>query len=206
MNPERTDDVLLISSDGLIQSLRGYPKPQEKQKEMALTLNYSNEDDRAFGLAGMTISLASLDAIDKVVGISLDADGPMVTFSQEYYYSLSPAVSPKMVWENLIRNFHLTASMVVANVLARSLVRLGEEAPKEVMDKVYSEIEQEGLETCGLEKDEVESFYNRIFMQNRRIFGNPRLRPAISELASMISRKRTMSGLEIRDELNYLQL
>lgn len=30
---------------------------------MAMTLTYSNEDDRAYGLAGMTISLAALDAI-----------------------------------------------------------------------------------------------------------------------------------------------
>lgn len=171
-----------------------------------MTLNYSNEDDRAYGLAGMTISLASLDAIDKVVEVSLDAEGPMVTFSQEYYYSLSPAVSPKLVWENLIRNFHITSSMVIANVLARSLVRLGEDAPKDVLDEVYSEIEAEGEETCGLEKDEIEAFYNKIVMQNRRIFGNPRLRPAIAELASIISRRRNMSGLELRDELTLLQL
>lgn len=173
---------------------------------MSITLNYSNEDDKAYGLAGMTISLASLDAIDKVVGISLDADGPMVTFSQEYYYSLSPAVSPKLVWENLIRNYHITASMVVANLLARSLVRLGEEAPKDLLDIVYGEIESEGEETCGLEKDEIAAFYNKIVMQNRRIFGNPRLRPAIADLARTISRRRTLSGLEIRDELSSLQL
>ncbi len=173
---------------------------------MALTLNYSNEDDRAYGLAGMTVSLAALDAIDKIVEISIDADGPMVTFSQEYYYSLSPAVSPKMVWENLIRNYHITASMVVANIMARSLVRLGEETPKDVLDKIYSEIESEGLETCGLEKDEVEAFYNKIYMQNRRIFANPRLRPAITELARILSRRRSLSGLEIRDELTLLQL
>ncbi|MDE6246989.1 MAG: hypothetical protein K2M41_03995 [Muribaculaceae bacterium] len=171
-----------------------------------MTLNYSNEDDRAYGLAGMTISLASLDAIDKVVEISLDAQGPMVTFSQEYYYSLSPAVSPKMVWENLIRNFHITSSMVIANLLARSLVRLGEEIPKDILDEVYVEIEAEGADTCGLEKDEIEAFYNKILMQNRRIFGNPRLRPAIAELAGIISRKRNMSGLELRDQLTLLQL
>ena len=29
-----------------------------------LTLAYLNEDDRAYGLAGMAISLAALDAID----------------------------------------------------------------------------------------------------------------------------------------------
>ncbi|MBD5176818.1 MAG: hypothetical protein HDS25_08925 [Bacteroides sp.] len=171
-----------------------------------MTLSYSNEDDRAYGLAGMAISLAGLDAIDSVVDISLDADGPMVNFSQEYYYSLSPAVSPKSVWENLMRNYHITASMVIGNVLARSLVRLHEDLPSEVEREVYSEIEAEGEETCGLEKDEIETFYRRILSQHRRIFANPRLHPAINELAGIISRRRTLSGLELREEMAYLQL
>lgn len=171
-----------------------------------MTLSYSNEDDRAFGLAGMAVSLAGLDAIDSIVDISLDADGPMVNFSQEYYYSLSPAVSPKSVWENLIRNFHITASMVVGNVLARTLVRLHEDLPKDVEREIYSEIEAEGEETCGLEKDEVEAFYHRILMQHRRIFSNPRIHPAITELAGIISRRRRLSGLELREEMAYLQL
>ncbi len=171
-----------------------------------MTLSYSNEDDRAYGLAGMAISLAGLDAIDSVVDISLDADGPMVTFSQEYYYSLSPVVSPKSVWENLMRNFHITASMVVGNVLARSLVRLHEDLPKDIEREIFNEIEAEGEETCGLEKDEIETFYRRILTQHRRLFSNPRLHPAIDQLAGIISRRRTLSGLELREELEFLQL
>lgn len=173
---------------------------------MALTLYYSNEDDRAYGLAGMTVSLAALDALDRVVDISLDSEGPMVNFSNEYFFSASPAVSPKSVWENLIRNYHITASMVVANVMSRSLVRLGEEMPEDVRKRIYEEIEAEGRDTCGLEKDEILSIFSKIMTQNRRIFANPRIAPSIAELARIISRKRRLSGMEIRDELHYLQL
>lgn len=35
----------------------------------ALTLTYLNEDDRAYGLAGMAISLAALDALDRISSI-----------------------------------------------------------------------------------------------------------------------------------------
>ena len=173
---------------------------------MAMTLTYSNEDDRAYGLAGMTISRAALDAIDRIVCISLDSDGPMIDFSHDYYFSISPVVSPKAVWDNLLRNYHITASMVVSNILARSLVRLGEEVPKNVMDAAYREIETEGMESCGLEEDEVKMLYDKILHQNRRIFLNPRLRPAIAELAHIISRRRRLSGVELREQLNYLQL
>lgn len=173
---------------------------------MALTLTYSNEDDRAYGLAGMTISLAALDAIDRVVAVSLDSDGPMVDFSHEYYYSMSPAVSPKAVWDNLLRNYHITASMVLGNVMARAVVRLGEDVPADVMKVIYKEIEAEGKDSVGLESDEVRTIYDKILMQHRRIFMNPRLKPAITELAGVIARRRRLTGAELRDQLNYLSL
>ena len=44
-------------------------------------LTYLNEDDRAYGLAGMAISLAAFDAIDRVASVSLDSEGPMVNFT-----------------------------------------------------------------------------------------------------------------------------
>lgn len=98
-----------------------------------LTLSYRNEDDRAYGLAGMAISLAALDAIDRVAAVSLDSDGPMVSFSHEYYFSGSPSVSPKATWSNLLHNFYITSAMVVSNVMARSMVRLGREVPDSIL-------------------------------------------------------------------------
>jgi hypothetical protein len=61
-----------------------------------MTLQYKDEEDRAYGLAGMAISLAALDAIDNVTSVSIDTEGPMVTFSEEFYFSGSPTVSPKV--------------------------------------------------------------------------------------------------------------
>ncbi len=171
-----------------------------------MTLTYLNEDDRAYGLAGMVISLASLNAIDRVAEVSIDADGPMVEFSHEYYFPGSPVVSPKATWDNLVQNFHITTSMVVSNILARSIVRMKEEAPKEIMDEIYSEVEREGRDTCSLEEDEIENLYNNALMRARRIFRNPRLHPAIDEFARVISRRRSLSGMEILDELHLLQL
>lgn len=171
-----------------------------------LTLTYLNEDDRAYGLAGMVISLASLHAMDRVAEISLDADGPMIEFSQEYYFPTSPAVSPKVTWDNLVRNFHITTSMVVSNILARSVVRMREEAPEMVMKEIYEEVEREGRETCSLEDDEIESLYSNALMRARRLFLNPRLQPAVSEFARVLSRRRNLSGMEIIDELRQLQL
>lgn len=171
-----------------------------------MTLTYINEDDRAYGLAGMAISIAALDAIDRIADISLDADGPMVSFSHEYYFTGSPSISPKSTWNNMINNFYITASMVVSNVMARSLVRLGEDVPDELLDTIRAEIVAEGIDSCSLEADEVERLYARSMAGMRRIFANRRLYPAIEQFARTLSRRRTLSGMEIIDELRSLHL
>lgn len=170
------------------------------------TLSYQNEDDRAFGLAGMAISLAALDAIDRVVEVSLDAEGPMVTFSHAYYFSGSPSISPKSTWNNLIRNLHITTAMALSNVYARSVVRMKHDAPQESLDAIYREVKAEGEETCGLEEDEISALYNNTLTLARRIFNNPRRHPAIEQFAGVLSRRRVLSGMEIQDELHALQL
>ncbi|MDE7413271.1 MAG: hypothetical protein K2N05_05720 [Muribaculaceae bacterium] len=171
-----------------------------------LTLTYLNEDDKAYGLAGMAISLAALDAMDFVADISLDSDGPMVNFSQQYYNPASPAVSVKTNWNNLLHNFYITSAMVLSNVMARSIVRMHQPVPSELLDSIYAEITEEGKETCSLEEDEIENIYNRTSSYMRRIFNNPRVMPAIDEFARTISRRRTLSGNEILDELRMLQI
>lgn len=177
-----------------------------KMSKQKFSLSYLNEDDRAYGLAGMMVALANLDAIDRVATVNLDTDGPMVEFSHAYYFSGSPSISPKSTWDNLVANFHITTSMVVGNVLARSMVRLKEEAPEEVMKEVYHQVEEEGQETCALEKDEIQRLYGHALNGAMRIFRNPRIHPAIDEFARIISLRRTLSGREIMDELHLLQL
>lgn len=174
--------------------------------EKEITLTYQNEDDRAYGLAGMAVSLAALDALDRVAGVSLDAEGPMVSFSHEYYFGGSPSVSPKVVWNMLVENFYITASMVVSNVMSRSLVRMKREVPDAVTEEVRRAIREEGEKTCALEEDETEAIYRRSATGMRRIFANPRVHPAIAEFARVLSRRREMTGTEIYDELRMLQL
>lgn len=169
-------------------------------------MRYSNEDDRAYGLAGMAISIASLDALDRITEIFLDSEGPMVSFTNDYYFSSSPSISPKAVWSNLLQNFHLTTSMVMSNIMARSLIRLGQEADKAIFDELRDLVRVEGKETCSLEEEEADAIFDKVFRQTHRLFCNPRLHPAVSELAGVISRRRKLSVLELAEELQLLRL
>ncbi len=170
------------------------------------TLSYLNEDDKAYGLAGMAISLAALDAMDRVAEVSLDNAGPMVTFSNQYYFSGSPSISPKATWDNLLHNYYVTSAMVISNVMARSLVRLRRDVPSDVMKKIHEEIADEGRDVCSLEDDEIETIYDKTRSYMGRIFRNPRLHPAIEDFARTLSRRRSLSGNEIIDELRALSL
>ena len=171
-----------------------------------LTLTYLNEDDKAYGLAGMAISLAALDAIDRVAAVSLDAEGPMVTFSHQYYFSGSPSISPKTTWDNLLHNFYITSAMVLSNVMARSIVRLGQDVPSGLLETIRHEITEEGRDTCSLEDDEIDTIYDKTRAYMGRIFRNPRLHPAIDDFARTLSRRRSLSGSEILDELRALSI
>lgn len=175
-------------------------------KKDEITFYYRNEDDRAYGLAGMAVSLAALDALDRVVEFSLDADGPMVSFSNEYYFSGSPSISPKVTWDNMIQNFYITSSMALSNIIARVMVRDRENWPGEQLERIRREMVAEGNDSCSLEEDEIDAIYERSLMRMRRIFDNPRVHPAVSELARVISQRRRLSGREITDELHLLQL
>lgn len=167
---------------------------------------YSNEDDRAFGLAGMAISIASLDALDRITEIHLDAEGPMIQFSNTYYYTSSPSLSPKAVWNNLLRNLHLTTAMVLGNVMARSLVRLGREADAEALEEVRGVVREEAVDVCSLDNEEADILFDKVLRHSRRLFYNPRLHPAVKELAGVISRRRRLSVLELADELEILRI
>ena len=96
--------------------------------------------------------------------------------------------------------------MVVSNVMARSIVRLGKEVPDDILDTIRMEMEAEGADSCSLDADEVDTLYRKTMTGMRRIFANRRLHPAIEDFARTLSRRRTLSGMEIYDELRALRL
>lgn len=96
--------------------------------------------------------------------------------------------------------------MILSNVMSRSFVRMRQDIPSELMGKLRDAIAEEGRETCSLDEDEIDSIFNKTKNQMGRIFRNPRLHPAITDFAGTISRRRSLSGREIIDELRAVSL
>ncbi len=169
-------------------------------------LSYKNEEDRTYGLTGMAVALAYMDALDRVASISLDSDGPMVTFSNEFYYLGSQSASPKAVRRKLTENYQLTSVLAVSNVLSRCYVHEHISPADELLEPLREAIGAEGKETLDLDDDEIEQVFSRVVSYSRRIFGNLRLHPLIDKFAGTIGRRRTLTGREIAEELEYLRM
>ena len=64
----------------------------------------------------------------------------------------------------------------------------------------------EGKEMCQLEKDEVETIFDRYFSHLMRIFSDRNMGHAIEQLAKQLKEHRTFSRVEITDLLRQLSI
>lgn len=179
---------------------------KETAKDTEKPLHYTGEDDRAYGLAGMAIAAAAIGALDRVAEVNLDAEGPMVEFSHEFYFTSSPSISPKVVWQRTVENFKITSMMVMANVMSRYYIRLSQPLSPDILSLLQDAMTEEGSLSCSLEADEVNHFFSSAMRDCHRIFSNPRLSPRVTEFAGTLGRRRHMTALEVADELRRLQL
>lgn len=185
-------------------------KPDHTAKDVEISaasaLKYKNEEDRVYGLAGMMIAVASMNAIDRVALVSIDAEGPMVTFSNEFYFPGSQSASPKATWRRLFDNFQITSAMAISNILSRRFIHERTAEIEDMLTPLREVMILEGEEVCSLESDEVERIFNRMLSHSSRIFGNRRLTSFIDEFAGIIARRRRLTGREIEEELELLQM
>lgn len=176
-----------------------------------MSLAYRSPLDRAYGLAGMTISLASLDALANIVSVSLDTDGPMVAFCNSYYYGYSQSASPKAQWVRLLQNYRIAASLVIGNILSRCLVQPAgtpgiHADPSDMLNEAYRDIAADGRDICQLDVDEIRAFYRDILQSQYRIFSNTRLHPALRSLVATLQEQRTLTGRELAEEMMALHI
>jgi 5-methylthioribose kinase len=106
----------------------------------------------------------------------------------------------------MLHNLYVASSMVIANLMARSLTRNGKEIPTDVQKEVRQEIAREGKDLCQLEEDEIEQLYRKTQNHMRQIFANRMLRPAIGQFAKKITERRTLSAHDILEELESLHI
>ncbi|MCM1309921.1 MAG: hypothetical protein NC301_02710 [Bacteroides sp.] len=169
-------------------------------------IKYTDEKDKAYGLAGMAISLVAWDAEEWLESINLDAaPDEAMQMSTEFYLTLAPRVGAKALWEQAFKRFQLTAAMMVANVTCRELLNskhanLSGESDSELRAALY----EEGAELCSLEQDEVSRIYGKSLNYCTQLFSHPGVRQVASNLVDNLLYQRELSSDEVLLQLSSL--
>lgn len=171
---------------------------------MQHTLIYLDERDRSFGLSGMAISLAVLNHAELIQEINIDRNPESIEFAHDFYFSGNPRCSAKMVWEDLTRHFHLSIAMALGNIMARRMIALNNRLTVADEDTLHEAARREGLESCGLEQDEIDSIWDNDYKLLSQVFSHPAVRRTAIELSQLMIERRVVGRSELADLLSYI--
>lgn len=172
-----------------------------------MNLSYKDDRDRCYGAAGMAIGIVVVDGENFLSSLSVDAPADsMIEFTPDFYFSGNPSMSAKVAWQQTLRCYNLSMIASIANLLCRSMVMEGMPMRFEVKKQLHDVVCSEGRDVCSLDDDEVESFFNKNYDYLHRIFAHHGVAEVAHEMADTISRRRSMSRLEILEQLHALSM
>ena len=170
-------------------------------------MRYRNEDDKCYGVAGMTIGLSIFDASDLYTGVTLDADGlDCIQFTPEFFFSGNPRINAKQSWQCIYSHYQISMGLITADTMCRKMLldhgTIDRKSKKALLDAMA----EEGKELCQLERDEVEPIFDKYFSHLVKVFSNADIRKAIDEMVALLKEHRSFSRSEINDILHQLSI
>lgn len=164
------------------------------------SLKYSDERDRAFGVAGMAVAVCLNGNVGYCVSVSLEAPhGAEVAFSTDYFYRAvgGPRVSARKLWEAAVEDYTSAQSMVLANVLCRAMVENRALPSPALVAEARKELIGDSAEQCYLSEDEFSGLFDQELSRLRRVFSYPQVADMAREFADSLISRRTLG----RDDL-----
>lgn len=175
-------------------------------EEKEVSLAYTSESDRCYGASGMAIGLFVFDGEDSLSAIHIDAPSAaeVMVMDEGFFFTGNPSLSAKVAWQQMVRNYNLSAVMTIANVLCRRLVGQEEALDNACRTTLHNLVVESGRESCSLEDDELERLFDKDFNYLYRVFNHPGVHDVAHDLARELARHRVMSRAEIADCLRAL--
>lgn len=172
------------------------------------TLQYRDGNDRAYGVAGMAVSLVLWDGEPFLAAISLDNPvGESIEFTPAFGFSGNPRMTASIAWREIAKQFELSTAMIMGNVMCRSYIVASQPLSVEEKNVLRDIILQEGNTSCSLEADEVDRLFNKTYRYLDRVFSHSGVAGLVHNLARTLNERRRMSALEvfeILDDLNRM--
>lgn len=165
-------------------------------------LKYKDERDRALGLSGMSVALMLWDGEPMLAAVSLDGTpGTGLEFTPAYGFAGNPRLTATLAWREMLKQFELTAAMLLGNAMCRSYV--GNSAPlgTDTAAALRQLLHDEGHETCQLDSDETDIIYNKTYRYLDRVFTHHAVGAVARDLAARLQSRRRMTATEVFEVL-----
>ncbi len=176
-------------------------------KEKPIEMRYRDELDKSYGVAGMALGLTVFEAEDLFTAVTLDAEGEgCIQFTPEFYFAGNPRLSPRGAWQYILGHYRISVGLAVANALCRRMVLDNGTVDDRLRDQLFNAACADGLDSCQLERDEVEPIFDEVFSNLKRLFNDSRVRKAMDAFADALQQRRTLSHIDVNDILQQLNL
>lgn len=171
-------------------------------------MKYRNEDDKCYGVAGMTLSLAIFDAIDLYEDINIDdADNSIgIRFAPEFYFNGDPHLNAKDSWQCTYLHYRVSVGLLIANTMCRKMLLDHGTVSSRLRQQLFDAANEQGSELCQLDPDEVQAIFDQYFEHLVRVFSNPDIGNVIKRLVSELKQRRRFSHAEMEELLQDLKL
>ena len=170
-------------------------------------MKYRDELDKSYGVAGMALGLAVLEANNLFTSVTLDAEGPgCIQFTPEFFFAGNPRLSPRGAWKYILGHYRISVGLAVANALCRRMVLDNDKVDNKLRDELFNAAYEDGRDYCNLERDEVEPIFDEAFDNMMRLFSNSQVRKAMDTFADALQQRRTLSHIDVTDILQQMNL
>lgn len=166
-------------------------------------LKYTDETDKSLGIAGMAITLVACDCEDMLACVSLEEGEESISMAEEFFFNGNPRLSAKIAWNEILKQFQVTAGMLIGNVLCRKFCK-GTSPDADLLKLVHDIIVEEGARNCSLDEDESDAVYNKNYRYYNRLFMHPTVAGVARDFATALRMQRRMTSGEVIENLRRL--
>ena len=164
---------------------------------MQSILSYTDETDKAYGMAGSTISLVAADGEHYLAALDMDAEpAEAISLVSGFGMKANPRMSAKVIWTQAVKELRVFILMAIGNVVCRAYLRSHRALNSDEEALLRSVVADEAARHCELDSDEAAELFDSNLMFVDRLFNHRSIGPVVSSFASTIATRRHLSGAE----------
>lgn len=171
----------------------------------SISLKYTDKRDKAYGIAGMAITLVACDGEHLLAEIDFDdADGSNMHMSNLFNGASNPRMSAKVLWTQTVKDLRAMTSMALGNVACRRRMLSSGPIEPEALDILRELVREQAESYCSLDADEADTLFDNCHSYVRRLFDHSGVQGIASRFSDRILERRNMSANEVVEYLASL--